>query len=153
MRLSGESREFDSLVTARPSRDVKPAPKREETCRTTKENENYNSQATSRAVSAHFRIARPFHFKSRAGFAPSTELDNEGGGVKTNGNAREYGMANGSAPGAKGGATTQANDARRCRHRRELRGGWKWLCGRDWEGGCGGGGGGGGRDGGGHGRW
>lgn len=96
---------------------------------------------------------KPLLPKCRAGFDPSTELDDEGGDAETNGNASEHWPANGSASGAatvKGGATTRANDARCCRHRRELRGdGWKWLCGGDWEGGCGGGGP-GGR---GRGRW
>lgn len=95
------------------------------------------------------------HPKPRARFDPSTELDDEGGGVETNGNWSEHPPANGSPSGAasvEGGATTRPNDARRCRHRRELLGGWKWLCGPDWEGGCSGGGG-GGLDGGGRGRW
>lgn len=77
-------------------------PKREETCGTTNE-ENYNSQETSRAVSAHFRIASALHFKSRAGFAPSTELDDEGGGVQTNGNARECGWPMGARRARRAG--------------------------------------------------
>lgn len=115
----------------------------------------YNSQEASRGPRPlpDLKALLP---KSRAGFDPSTELDDEGGDAEANCNASEHWPANGSASGAaavKGGATTRANDARCCRHRRELRGGWKWLCGGDWEGGCGGGGGGGGPGGRGRGRW